>query len=63
MGALGPMLLLAVMAIVAWLWFNTSLEEEKYDPQGAFLLLTQAGFRTESDMLKDRAGNRVNTRC
>jgi hypothetical protein len=25
MGALGPMLLLAVMAVVAWLWFSTSL--------------------------------------
>ena len=40
-------------------WFNASLAEEKYDPQGALRLLTQAGFRSESDTLKDRAGNRV----
>jgi peptide/nickel transport system substrate-binding protein len=40
-------------------WFNASLEEEKYDPQGALRLLTQAGFRSEPDTLKDRAGNRV----
>lgn len=40
-------------------WFNASLEEEKYDPRGALRLLTQAGFRSESDTLKDRAGNRV----
>ena len=40
-------------------WFNAALEEEKYDPQGALRLLTQAGFRSESDTLKDRAGNRV----
>jgi peptide/nickel transport system substrate-binding protein len=40
-------------------WFNAALEEEKYDPQGALRLLTQAGFRSASDTLKDRAGNRV----
>jgi peptide/nickel transport system substrate-binding protein len=40
-------------------WFNASLEEEKYDPQGALRLLTQAGFRSEPDTLKDWAGNRV----
>lgn len=40
-------------------WFNTSLEDPKYDPQGALRLLAQAGFRLENDTLKDRAGNRV----
>ena len=40
-------------------WFNAALEEEKYDPQGALRLLTQAGFRSASDTLQDRAGNRV----
>jgi len=40
-------------------WFNTSLEDPKYDPQGALRLLTQAGFRFETDTLKDQAGNRV----
>ena len=40
-------------------WFNASLEDPKYDPQGALRLLAQAGFRFENDTLKDRAGNRV----
>ena len=40
-------------------WFNAALEEEKYDPQGALRLLRQAGFRSASDTLQDRAGNRV----
>jgi peptide/nickel transport system substrate-binding protein len=40
-------------------WFNASLEDPKYDPQGALRLLAQAGFRVENDTLKDRAGNRV----
>ena len=40
-------------------WFNAALEHPRYDPQGALQLLTQAGFRLESDRLKDRAGNRV----
>lgn len=40
-------------------WFNASLEDPKYDPQGALRLLTQAGFHLENDTLKDRAGNRV----
>jgi peptide/nickel transport system substrate-binding protein len=40
-------------------WFNASLEDPKYDPQGALRLLTQAGFRMENETLKDRAGNRV----
>lgn len=40
-------------------WFNASLEDAKYDPQGALRLLAQAGFRYENDTLKDRAGNRV----
>ena len=40
-------------------WFNTSLEDPKYDPQGALRLLAQAGFRLENDTLKDRAGNPV----
>jgi len=40
-------------------WFNSALEDPKYDPQGALRLLSQAGFRLENDTLKDRAGNRV----
>jgi peptide/nickel transport system substrate-binding protein len=40
-------------------WFNTALEDPKYDPQGAMRLLAQAGFRYENEGLKDRAGNRV----
>lgn len=40
-------------------WFNSSLADPRYDPQGALHLLTQAGFRLENDVLKDRAGNRV----
>lgn len=40
-------------------WFNSSLPDPKYDPQGALRLLTQAGFRLENDTLKDRAGKRV----
>lgn len=40
-------------------WFNSSLADPKYDPQGALRLLTQAGFRLEGDTLKDRAGHRV----
>ena len=40
-------------------WFNASLEDPKYDPQGALRLLVEAGFRLENDALKDRAGNRV----
>jgi peptide/nickel transport system substrate-binding protein len=40
-------------------WFNTLLEDPKYDPQGALRLLAQAGFRFENDTLQDRARNRV----
>jgi len=40
-------------------WFNSALEEPKYDPQGALRLLAQAGFRYENEVLKDRSGNRV----
>lgn len=40
-------------------WFNSSLPDPKYDPQGALRLLTQAGFRLENDTLKDRAGKRI----
>jgi peptide/nickel transport system substrate-binding protein len=40
-------------------WFNAALEDPKYDPQGALRLLSQAGFRYENEVLKDRAGNRV----
>ncbi|MCC7083396.1 MAG: protein kinase [Pirellulales bacterium] len=29
LGALGPLLLLTVVAVVAWLWFNTSVQESK----------------------------------
>ena len=40
-------------------WFNTSLQNPKYDPQGALRLLVEAGFRFANDTLQDRAGNRV----
>jgi peptide/nickel transport system substrate-binding protein len=40
-------------------WFNAALEDPKYDPQGALRLLAQAGFRYENEVLRDRAGNRV----
>jgi len=40
-------------------WFNTSLADPKYDPQGALRQLAQAGFRLENDTLKDHAGNPV----
>jgi peptide/nickel transport system substrate-binding protein len=40
-------------------WFNASLADPKYDPQGALRLLTQAGFKFESETLKDAAGHRV----
>ena len=40
-------------------WFNTQLEEPKYDPQRALRLLAQAGFRYENATLKDQAGNSV----
>jgi len=40
-------------------WFNTQLEEPKYDPQQALRLLAQAGFRYENATLKDQAGNSV----
>ena len=40
-------------------WFNSALEQPKYDPKTALALLTQAGFRYEKETLKDSAGNRV----
>jgi peptide/nickel transport system substrate-binding protein len=40
-------------------WFNSSIADPKYDPQGALRLLIQAGFHMENDTLKDRTGNRV----
>ena len=40
-------------------WFNAALPAPKHDPQGALRLLTQAGFRYENQVLKDRAGNPV----
>jgi peptide/nickel transport system substrate-binding protein len=40
-------------------WFNATLPDPKYDSQGALRFLAKAGFRLESDVLKDRAGNRV----
>lgn len=40
-------------------WFNSTLDEPKYDPKSALALLTQAGFRYESGTLKDSAGNHV----
>jgi peptide/nickel transport system substrate-binding protein len=40
-------------------WFNAALPEPKYEPQGALVLLTRAGFRFENGALKDSAGNPV----
>ena len=40
-------------------WFDSSLEDRKYDPKGALAMLTRAGFRYENEVLKDSAGNRV----
>ncbi len=40
-------------------WFNSALEQPKYDPKTALALLAQAGFRYEKETLKDSAGNRV----
>ena len=40
-------------------WFNANLAAPKYDPQGALRLLSQAGFRYEGQVLRDRAGNAV----
>ena len=40
-------------------WFNSSLEDRRYDPKGALAMLAQAGFRYENEVLKDSAGNRV----
>lgn len=40
-------------------WFNSALEQPKYDPKTALALLTRAGFRYEKETLKDSAGNRV----
>ncbi len=40
-------------------WFNSALEQPKYDPQTALALLARAGFRYEKETLKDSAGNRV----
>jgi len=40
-------------------WFNSSLEDRRYDPKGALAMLKRAGFRYENEVLKDSAGNRV----
>jgi peptide/nickel transport system substrate-binding protein len=40
-------------------WFNGDLPDPKYDSSAALRLLTKAGFHLESDVLKDRSGNRV----
>jgi len=40
-------------------WFNSSLEDRRYDPKGALAMLARAGFRYENEVLKDSAGNRV----
>lgn len=40
-------------------WFNSALQGPKYDPKNALALLTRAGFRYENEVLRDRAGNRV----
>ncbi len=40
-------------------WFNSALEQPKYDPKTALALLARAGFRYEKETLKDSAGNRV----
>ena len=40
-------------------WFNTSLAAPKHDPQGALQILSRAGFRLESNTLKDSGGHAV----
>lgn len=40
-------------------WFNTALEEPKYDPQGALRMLVKAGFRLQQGGLRDASGNPV----
>lgn len=40
-------------------WFNAALPEPKYDREGALGILAKAGFRLESDVLKDSGGHRV----
>jgi len=40
-------------------WFNSALEDPKYDPKSALALLAKAGFRYEKEVLKDSVGNRV----
>lgn len=40
-------------------WFNSALEEPKYDQQGALRMLLKAGFRFQQGTLRDGAGNPV----
>src|SRR5262249_49115062 len=40
-------------------WFNTALEEPKYDPQGALRMLVKVGFRLQQGTLRDGSGNPV----
>ncbi len=40
-------------------WFNSGLEEPKYDQQGALRLLLKVGFRFQQGTLRDSAGNPV----
>lgn len=40
-------------------WFNAALPKPVHDPQAALRLLAQAGFRYESEQLKDSSGNPV----
>jgi peptide/nickel transport system substrate-binding protein len=40
-------------------WFNSALEQPKYNSKTALALLARAGFRYEKETLKDSAGNRV----
>lgn len=40
-------------------WFNSGLEEPKYDQQGALRMLLKAGFRFQQGVLRDGAGNAV----
>ncbi|GAC1636366.1 MAG: ABC transporter substrate-binding protein [Candidatus Acidiferrum sp.] len=40
-------------------WFNSALEEPKYDQQSALRLLAKAGFRLQQGVLRDASGNPV----
>ena len=40
-------------------WFNSALPAPKFDPPAALRLLTEAGFRSSPEGLRDNQGNRV----